>query len=349
MDFQFARPTGCLLLILVGCGTGFNPAAAKPPVIQFDMPAAVAAADTGCPGPTDEITVDLVLSTLIVNSGEDEIHAEPPVEHLIVRCALRDRFPIVDFAPKTELQSDFASPISISKKDERTDSFGVSFNGNAPPYGTGRMGADDSKKQSDATEFQRHAPMQAVIASGTTDRGRGVYFKFRWTAIQVLEGEKHFQVSFAVPRGWRGGLIDVDVTAAVPEKPLFGAAKLKTVANRQFVVAAYRRSDTAAGELALRLAELDRKLAEFATRRDASPAHSIADFLRRLLADETAEQTLPADWYRRIIGEQADPYVDEQIRSLPMPVRVAVLDYVEAVEELTRIADAGDRFRYASP
>jgi len=340
MDFNVARPVWCGLLVLsIGWGNA-KQCEAKPPVIQFDMPAVVPAVDSDCIGPTDEITIDLVLSSLIVNATEDEVQATPPVEQLIVRCALRDRFPIIDFAPKTELQSDFASPISITKKDESSDSFGLSVNGNAPPYGAGHLGADDSKKRSDATEFQRHAPMQAVIASGTTDRGHGVYFKFRWTAVQVLEGEKHFQVTFAVPRGWRGGLIDVAVTAAATDQPLFGPPKLKTIASGQFVVATHRQSDPAAAELALRLAQFDRKLAALATRRESSPAHSLADFLRRLLVPDTSSEPQAANWYRRIITDRADPYVDKQIRELPVPVRVAVLDYVDAVRELTTIGDA---------
>ena len=340
MDFKLARAAGCFFAILIVSWNQPQPSEAKPPVIQFDMPAVVPAVDTTCAGATDEITVDLVLSSLIVNASEDEIQASPPLEHLVVRCALRDRFPIVDYAPKTELQSDFATPISFSKKDERTDSFGLSINGNAPPYGAGHLGTDDSKKRSDATEFQRHAPMQAVIASGTTDRGHGVYFKFRWTAVQVLEGEKHFQVTFVVPRGWRGGLIDIDVTATATEQPLFGPAKLKTIANQRFIVATHRQSDPAAARLALRLAELDRKLAAYANRRESSPTHSLADFLKRLLTSDSTSQTHPTDWYRRVTSDRADPYVDEQIRELPMPVRVAVLDYVDAVRELTQIGDA---------
>ena len=75
----------------------------------------------------------------------------------------------------------------------------------------GHIGGDDQIKNSDSTQYQKRAPQQAMIAAGTTDRGRGVYFKFRWTADQVLEGEKRFRWTVAVPESWRGGLIDVQI------------------------------------------------------------------------------------------------------------------------------------------
>lgn len=340
MDFKLPSQIWFGLMVTAVGAFMADPASGKPPVIQFDMPAVVPAVDTTCGGSAQHVTVDLVLSSLVLDPSDDDMDSTPPIEHLVVRCALRDGFPVTDYQPKTELQSDFASPISISKKDEQSDSFGLNLNGNAPPYGGGHLGADDSQKRLDAKEYQRHAPMQAVVASGTTDRGHGVYFKFRWTAVQVLEGEKHFQVTFVVPQPWRGGLIDVEVTATGLDRPLFGSPKLKKVASRQFVIAVHREHDLAAANIAMRLAELDRKLAHFAIEHPASTTHSLADFVRRLLPKDSASRSTPAGWYHRVIGDQADPYIDDQIRDLPMPVRVAVLSYVDTARELTQLSDA---------
>lgn len=337
MVFYFQRTAVIAILALTPQAIYTVDALAGSPGIQFDMPAVTTALDSSVAGETREITIDLVLSSLVVGSNGHSSGQTPPIDHLLIRCSLRDRLPVVDFFPKTELQSDFASPIAITKKDEKTDSLGLNINANFHPFGTGQFGADNSRKRSDSTQFSRQAPMQAVVASGTTDRGRGVYFKLRWTTQQVLEGEKHFQVSFAVPESWRGGLVDVSVTANGWDRSLFGSSKLRSVASQHFVVAAHQQHDPQAAEISLRLAHLDQELAAFA-KRNSAESNVITQLWRRVVQADS-NNDLPGNWYHRITHDQADPYMDKRIRSLPMPVRVAVLGYTEATRDLMELDD----------
>ena len=344
MDFLLLRSNVLKVLIVTAGsvafpGGGTLHAQAETASIQFDMPAAATAMDTSRPGEAREITLDLVLSSLVASSVEDSAQGAPPIDHLLVRCRLRERLPVVDYSPKTELQTDYAGPISVTQKQEQTDSFGLSVDGAVSQYGAAHLGSDDTTKQSDSTQFQRQAPMQAVIASGTFDRGRGVYFKLRWTTQQVLEGEKHFQVSFAVPEAWRGGLVDVTVTANGIDRSLFSAPKLRAMAQSEFVIAAYQQHDVRAAEIAMRLASLDQKLAAYCKKHPSSSS-GITQFWRRILKpDEAKEQG--TSWYRGITKNEMDPYHDRRIQSLPMPVRVAVLGYTDAARELMELRDAG--------
>lgn len=343
MDFAHYRTAIFAILTLAPQGFFAAATSAGAPAIQFDMPAVTTAFDTSLPGQSREVTFDLVVSTLVVGSIDDSSAGPPPVDHLLVRCSLRDRLPVVDFVPKTELQTDYAGPISITKKSEQADSFGLNIDGAVPYVGAGRVGTDDSTKLSDQTQFQRQAPMAAVIASGTTDRGRGVYFKLRWTTQQVLEGEKHFRISFAVPASWRGGLVDVSVTANGIERSLFGSSKSKKLAEREFVIAVYQQDDPEASEIAMRLAELDRELTRYAKRHAPSGSSALTQLWRRILPSENAKQgsetSSLSPWYRGITTNQLDPYTDKRIQSLPMPVRVSVLGYTEAARELMELGE----------
>jgi len=304
-------------------------AIAAGPRIQFDMPSVAVAsqADTG-----DDVSIDLVISSLVFDGRRHAGGDDPPVDHLLVRCRMRDPLPIVNYQPKTELQSDFAGPISVTNKDEKIDSFGLSLDGSVHAIGAGRVGADDTRKQSDSTQFQRQAPMQAVVASGTTDRGHGVYFKYRWTAQQVLEGEKPIRITLAAPENWRGGLLDVSVTAVGHGQPLFGDDRPRAVAKAEFVVAVYRQHDDRAAELARELARLDRKLATFAWENTAE-AMPLVRWWQKVWPGESPRDT-PAAWYTRLIRGGVDPYMDATIQSLPMPVRVTVLDYNKVSRKL---------------
>ena len=340
MDSCLQRSAAIAILVLTAPLMATSDSRAGSPKIQFDMPAVTTAVDTSIAGDSREISFDLVVSSLIVDSIDEPLKKTPPIDHMLIRCGLRDRLPVVDFSPRTELQSDFAGPISITNKNEQSDSYGLSVDGTLQPFGRAHAGADESQKRSDSTQFQRQAPLQAVIASGTTDRGRGVYFKLRWTTQQVLEGEKHFRISFAVPESWRGGLVDVSVTANGLERSLFGPAKLKPVASRTFVVAVHQQNDPEAAEIAIRLAHLDQELTSFAKERRGSGSNPVTQFWRRVVQADSQRSSL-AKWYQGVTSNQTDPYTDEQIQSLPMPVRVAVLGYTEAARELMELDDAG--------
>lgn len=316
------------------------PSRADAPKVQFDMPAVVTAFDTSAPGERRAVTCDLVLSSLVTGPADAAAKESRPIDHLLVRLSLRDRLPVVDFAPKTELQSEYAGPIAVTTKDEQTDSFGLNVDTSVHGIGAGHLGADDSRKRSDSTQFQRQAPLQAVIASGTTDRGHGVYFKLRWTTQQVLEGEKHFCVTFAVPEIWRGGLLDVSVSAIGIDHSMFGSSKWRPLASRDFVVAVHQQNDPQAAEIALRLAHLDRELADFAKQHPDSGSNSITQLWRRVVPSKHEDRN-PSRWYRGITSNELDPYTDRQIQSLPMPIRVAVLGYTDAARELSQLDDAG--------
>ncbi|WP_182868763.1 hypothetical protein [Stieleria mannarensis] len=340
MDAFIKRCVVTAGLLITTHTLGSVDALADDPKIQFDMPAVVVAQDTSLAGQGREVSVQLVLSSLIAGRVDVASQNAPPIDHLLVRCRMRERLPVIDFSPKTELQSDFAGPISVTNKDEQSDSVGLSLDGVVPHVGAAHFGADDSRKRSDSTQFQRQAPVQAVIASGTTDRGRGVYFKFRWTTQQVLEGEKLFRVSFAVPESWRGGLLEVSVTAHGIDQSLFGSSKLRPRASQDFVVAVHQQGDLEAADIALRLAQLDRKLAAFARQHPRSGSNPFTQLWRRVVpsgADEPSE----SQWYQGITSDRLDPYTDQQIRSLPMQVRVAVLGYSNAARELLELGQEG--------
>ncbi|OYP35975.1 hypothetical protein [Rhodopirellula sp. MGV] len=338
MDIQFARSVSLFVVLCVSqCqGVQCQTVLGNGPSVRFDMPAVVPAIDTGVSPSHREVTIAFPLSSLIVNDSSRGALV-PPIDHLLIRCSMRDQYPVVGFLPKTELETDYAGPIAVTQKRETSDNVGLNVDSAYHPFGAGHLGADSSDKDSNSSQYSKHAPMQAVVASGTTDRGRGVYFKLRWTSQQVLEGEKVFQVSFAVPNGWRGGLVDVSVVAKTTSKSLFREDKLEDLTSQQFVVAVHQESDMKAAALAMRLADLDHKLAEM-SRSDVGAA-TLADWIRQTfvpMADRKSHREGSAKWYRRVVDGDADPHMDKELAKLPMPVRVTVLDYADASRSLTQ-------------
>ena len=305
-------------------------------LIHFDLPpTAAATSDLD----SNEVEVSLRLSSMISSPSM------PRIDQWIVTCRPRgEGVSVVDYYPRTETASDVSTPIQVKRSQEKSQSFGLNLDGT---YGNivGAAIADQGEKNTESTQFHRTAPVHAVTAAGTIDRGRGVYFKLRWTATQVLEGEKLFRVTLRVPRHWRGSLVDVSVRADRNEKKYGGLnQETVTVGAADFVVATYRKDDGEAQALAVELADAEHELQNLARSVDHQPSiRSLPQMLRHVVAKfDSGSQTADTRWVRRLISGRADPHLDKSINRLPMSLRVAVLDYADRRDDFVELSRSGD-------
>jgi len=295
-------------------------AAADP--ISFDLPPVASA--TADPADPRVVHVEFPLS---VHVGDRSAQ----VDQLSV--VIRPRFAhaqLVDYSPRTLTESDIDGSIQIRRTEEDSRTIGLGLN--AHYFASGTAAADMADKQIESVEFQRRAGVRAVVTSGTIERGHGVAFKLRRTGQQVLEGEKLFAVSLEVPASWRASLIDVAVAAEHLDQQFFtGAVDVKTVGRSTFCVAIHRGGDVGAAKLASRLSRQEMRLRTIAKREPRTKG--IAAVFPVSLGSVFEKRGRRDGWVERIIAEQADVYLDEQIAELPVSQRVAVLDYAEARDE----------------
>lgn len=358
---------GLVLTVAMAGGWGGD-RAAEAQQIRFDLPPTAVAVEAELPADRtsfggEVMRVDLRLSSLIAG---DRV---PDIDRWMIRCVPRDSaWRVVDYSPKTEAASAYASPIQVKTTDEESRAGGVSVDGAYGHMVSAHLGADRGEKQIETLEFDRHSPLHTVTAAGTILRGRGAFFKLHWTAEQILEGEKQFSVTFDVPPGFRGGLVDVYVTAhARPDDP--GLATSLTNAwselpewfERQkssqgsweqagwhgdgkgapllgkahFVVAVYRQGDDQAWQIARQLSSVEVALRQAAGAGGDKKASSLPKLIRHVAAKWDPDSD-PArqDWVDRLVAGTADPYVDSAIRRQPVDVRVRAIDYADLRREL---------------
>ncbi len=312
------------------------------PRIQFDMPAVAVAyyqeevaddSPSTVPTPVGWKKVQLELRLSCINGSL----ADSPMRQCIVRIQPRDSsLQIVDYAPRTEIASELTTPIQVKRIDEKSRSMGLSLNGSYANVAHGNIGSDNGSKNTESVQYDRAAPVQAVIASGTFERGRGVYFKLRWTDTQVLEGERRFQMTLCVPPQWRGELVDVSVVAEAEHRSLTSwESELKPIASANFIVATYLHDDAEAASLAYRLADIEYRLRESAKKLPARQSPTTLPQMLRHVAMKIDVDTPSIDttWLARLLLDQADPHVDKTIRRLPADLRVIALDYVDARDD----------------
>ncbi|MEM9367453.1 MAG: hypothetical protein AAGD07_15790 [Planctomycetota bacterium] len=357
-------------LIAVGCfligalTQGVVSATSTHGSIGFDLPSIAIAhpapsRENASNDPTTEcITLAMDVSVFLPGQAAD------CVDHLIVRCIPRDtRWQVLDYTPKTETTSDFAAPIEHKQLEESTKSGGVSADLSYAQLASGHLGAEQGDKQSATVTFQRHAPVQAHITSGTFQRRSGVYFKLRRSAQHILEGERRFDLVYSIPAGMRGGLIDVQVLAiglGSSRSPWDGMSLIADKSGRgrhtslhedHFVVAVAKADDAEAQRLASQLAATEQHLRERSqqavTEDLAKP--SLSQLYRHVAARldwradhdrrEDGFQSINEsdDWVDRLVHGSADPYTDRAIAKLPVDVRVEALRYCDLRRQLSEI------------
>jgi hypothetical protein len=285
----------------------------------------------------ESMQIELRLSSMVSGSKL------PTIDRWMVQVVPRaTSWRVLDYSPRTETGTDYASPIQVKRSDESTRSIGIAADGGYGHLASAHLGADNGDKQSEAIQFDKHAPLHAVSAAGTIERGRGVYYKLRWTSQQVLEGEKTFQVAFDVPPGFRAGMLDVVVMAygkpaktnpisgVWAEMPLLETSSSSTMLGKaHFTVAVHREGDDAAWSLARQLASAEARLRQVASGHRADTSiRSLPTLIRHVAAKIDVDSVdVHGDWTERLIAGQADPYIDPVIRKLPTDLRVVALDY----------------------
>jgi hypothetical protein len=134
------------------------------------------------------------------------------------------RLKILDYLPNTTLESTYADDrIEVADMTENTDTTGTEAR---VAYSVLSLGAtkNQSAKKTEQNHYKRVAPKSLVLASGTTNRGHGVFFKLRPSNGTSLEGAKEFTFLAIVPKEWRGDWCTFVCAARANKKSLVSSS-----------------------------------------------------------------------------------------------------------------------------
>ena len=165
------------------------------------------------------------------------------------------RMKIHDYLPNTTLESEFADDrIEVADTTESSDASTLDAH---VAYRVFSLGAskNQSSKKSESDHYKRIVPKSLVLASGTTNREHGVFFKLRPSKGASLEGAKEFTFLAVVPKGWRGDWCMM-VCAARATKKGFPAPTVSLAGIEQASVGLYLTGDHEASDLAESLCKI---------------------------------------------------------------------------------------------
>lgn len=215
-----ALPAGAVELPQIG----FDSFQTTTPEVAFDVPASLVCRDVT----TDAFRADRPGERLIQIEAPVTLllyHGEPAkVDDMVVEIrGTAAGLHVYDYSPRTELTSELADPIKVTRTTATDKSIGASLGGKlaGDVALTPTVSAGSAMKESSTETRSRLAPKRAVIVSGTTSGRTGVYYKLRRSTQSTLEGERTFQVTFAAPQDWDGGSVEVRCLARGEKKWLF--------------------------------------------------------------------------------------------------------------------------------
>jgi hypothetical protein len=135
---------------------------------------------------------------------------------------------VYDFAPKTQLATDISHDIETTTTTKKARSLDGSLGGTIPIPGaeaaahlTPTISAGIAGCNTATEKVNRLPPKHAVVVSGTSSAGRGVFFKLKRYSQTSLEGLHELTVTFVAPRAWRWSEIRVDCAARGEQKLLW--------------------------------------------------------------------------------------------------------------------------------
>ncbi|MEE2639185.1 MAG: hypothetical protein VX768_01045 [Planctomycetota bacterium] len=214
-----------------------------PPVIRFDIPAAVAAREVTSESFAKTHSLEKLLevrftASTLLDSGSDRV-----IQELFFLIEAPEKsMRMVDFSPSTTLTTEFASPIDVSENRDTANNSGIQLTPAVEMFGKANLNAGFSNRRGETRKVSRLPPKQLAVASGTQNRQTATYFKFKPSSQSTLEGSRELCLIIQVPIAWRADLLHVSCRGITSDTGGAGGR----VSRSDFVVPVYLAPDAPA-------------------------------------------------------------------------------------------------------
>ena len=308
--------------------------------VKFDVPIDVAA---------DMVPIDVAeRHTLaerlmqIVIPVSSEIHPQSKQSIETFRFDIfwgQTAYTVKDYFPQTQTYSAIQGDIATETAHETKSDFGLNLNANLESLLRGEATAETGASDSVKKKFKQLPDQSILVASGTSHRGTGVFFRFHHSSQTSLEGGRDLMVTFQVPQDWRAGVLRVNCFA-VGTTNTFGGWENPYEVSRTFVVPVYRRGDQQAKAAAVKLAGAEQRLRRAwrgyqATKPPAKPLI----FSTFLVSTSNSPRKLPSQWAHLLIQTGNDDYLEKYRSQLPAELEATADNFVAARQAFDQLED----------
>ena len=190
------------------------------------------------------------LSARLTKGEETEI-----LDFLYMLVSPGMRLKIHDYLPNTTVESALSEDsIEVAESTENSASATEDAHVGYKIFSLGAT-LNQATKKTASNHYKQIVPKSLVLASGTTNREHGVFFKLRPSNSASLEGAKEFTFLAMVPRNWRGDWCTV-TCAARSKKKSFLPSGPSVAGIEQAHIGLYLSGDREASALAEQLCRI---------------------------------------------------------------------------------------------
>jgi len=311
------------------------------PRVQFDLHPLVACRDVTTEEfarshPGDRlIEAKLHVSSLIKSGDEDDL-----IEFFYRIQSPRGTVQVVDYSPTTSMTSTYEGSIEVQDSKERVRSLGINASGGYSHIVKGNASAELGSKNGSVTRYKIVPEMQLLSASGTMNRGTGVYFRLKPSRQTSLEGGRLFTLVLRVPRSWRADVLHVSCRAQGYERGLVRPLDEQRVSGAAVLpVSLYLAGDQHARAVVMNAAVAESRLRRIAVaRRDEidkrsypSVAHKVGAFFAAV------DPKIPTDWVQQVILDPRASSIGSFEQRLPTDVRKTAVAFIAAKARVYRL------------
>lgn len=171
------------------------------------------------------------------------------VDFLYVIDSTHKSMRVQDYLPNTTLESAVAEDrIEITDASENSKAAGLDAHVVYKPFALGGQ-LNQATKKSESSHYKQIASKDLVLASGTTNREHGVFFRLRPSRAASLEGAKEFTFLATVPKSWRSDLCTIACNARATKRSVISTS-IVLAGTERAQIALYLSGDIEAATLA---------------------------------------------------------------------------------------------------
>lgn len=319
--FRIQQPHLLLLFALIIVA----PIASAQERTQFDVPIIVEACQVTdpffVPTQSNERLVEMVIpvSTWVSDRGRDEVQS--------FRFEIQwsqSPFPLVDYFPKTTMQSDVEGLIAIEKQTEHTLTGKVDATASIASVTASVLG-QGSRRDLTKKNYSEVPQHELLVASGTVQRGTGAFYRFYDSRRFGLEGGRDLVVLYRVSPSWRGGVLRM-VCEAERSRKILGTFDDSSVESRAFMIPIYLQGDPTSREMALQYAQSEQQLRQ-AWDSYLKSRNQPTVFDPFQVAKRSSSDRLNDEWVHSYIQSSMQKPSRPQLSQLPAPLRAAIDEF----------------------
>ena len=300
--------------LLLAFQVGF--AAANDSVVRFDAPAMIAVRPVA-PERSHEAgaSSEKIIELLVPVTSEIGMKDRGNISSFRFDIVWNQQsYPLVSYSPKTQTVSDIEGLIDVEKNEDQAKGIGGTLNGRFPEMVSGSIKADLSSRTGSTIKYHERPRQEVLVASGTINRGCGVFFRFHTSKQTTLEGGRDLVIAFRVPNTWSGGVIKLKCSVT-GKRRIIGSWSDSFEESCMFVIPIYLEGDDQARAAARDFVDSETKL-RINWDQLQNRVTDGSSYLHRLSRSEDL-QSLPPQWAHRLIQSGKDEYLEKYRSDLP--------------------------------